>query len=83
MKGQTMLVRLLEYNYETEDKYANPHFIKAYNEPNYEKFVIMLNNMENRDFRVGDEWYTFQEWLFSFPKDEDCIPSIDIYVCSY
>lgn len=78
-----MLVRLLEYNYENEDKYANPHFIKAYKEENYEKLIAVLNLMKGRDFKVGDEYYTYQEWIFSFPENEDSIPSIDIFVCGY
>lgn len=78
-----MLIRLLEYNYETEDKYENPTFIKAYKEENYEKLIAVLNLMNGRDFKVGDEYYTYQEWLFSFPENEDSIPSIDIFVCGY
>lgn len=78
-----MLVRLLEYNYETEDKYENPRFIKAYKEENYDKFVAMLNLMKGRDFKVGDEYYTYEEWIFNFPKDDESIPCIDIYVVGY
>ena len=78
-----MLIRLLEYNYETEDKYENPHFIKAYKEENFDKFIAMLNQMNGRDFRVGDDYYSYQEYIFSFPENEDCTPCIDIYVCGY
>ena len=43
----------------------------------------MLNQMKNRDFKIDDEYYTYQEWMFNFPKGDESIPCIDIYVCGY
>ena len=77
-----MLIRLFEYDYDNyeEDPYKNPKFIKGYREDNFDQLLIMLTHMKDQTIQLDKEQYVFNEFIFNFPKDEDYIPSIDIYV---
>lgn len=80
-----MLVRLVEYNWTKDDDTGmqNPNFIKAYNFKDIDKIIEFIKSIIDHDVRVGDEWYTIQDYIWVFPKDEDSVPCLDVYCCGY
>ena len=80
-----MLVRILEYNYEDEgDGMENGHFLAATNIDNYDTFLSMLQNMKGKDIKIDEEWYTYEgDYYLSFPKDDNSILCLNIFVCGY
>lgn len=82
-----MLVRLLEYNYDADDggkSLENGKFIKATYVEDYDTFLSMLQNMKGKDIVVGEDWYTYDgDYYLSFPKDDESIMCLDVFVCSY
>lgn len=81
-----MLVRILGYNFTDDDESGmeNGNFIAATKVENYDRFLSMLEIMKGKDIVIGKEWYTFDgDYYLSFPKHDDEIMSLDIFVCEY
>ena len=81
-----MLVRILGYNFTDDDESGmkNGNFIAATKVENYDKFLSMLEIMKGKDIVIGKEWYTFDgNYYLSFPKNDDEIMSLDVFVCEY
>lgn len=79
-----MLVRIIEYNYDEEDKLTDGHMLAATEVENYDTFLSMMQNMKGKDIKINEDWYTFEgDYLLNFPKDEDSIMCLDIFVCCY
>ncbi len=79
-----MLVRIKEYNYDEEDKLTGGHMLAATEVENYDTFLSMMQNMKGKDIKINEDWYTFEgDYLLNFPKDEDSIMCLDIFVCGY
>lgn len=79
-----MIIRLCEYNFlgcDCDTGLDNPKIIKAYNESNIDKIIFFVKEMMNRGVRVGDDWYTICDMIWSFPENRENVPSLDIYVC--
>ncbi len=79
-----MIIRLCEYNWNEEDESGldKPHIIKAYTENNIDKIIVFIKEMLHRGVRVGDDWYTIEEYIWNFPESHENVPSLDIYVTS-
>lgn len=80
-----MLIRLLELNYENDsDIYEDAKFLAAYKEQNYAEFIRTIkelkDNGEEFKISVGEEWYAIDTYVFNFPKDDEHIPCINVYV---
>lgn len=81
-----MLVRILGYNFTDEDESGmeNGNFLAATKVESYDKFLSMLETMKGKDIVIGKEWYTFDgDYYLSFPKNDNAIMSLDIFVCEY
>jgi len=81
-----MLVRILGYNFTDDDESGmeNGNFIAATNVENYDRFLSMLEIMKGKDIVIGKEWYTFDgDYYLSFPKNDNEMMSLDIFVCEY
>ena len=74
-----MLIRLYKYTFKTDDKFENPKFLAAYREENFDKLVNLLESMKEHGIKVGEQWYTIDDYIFTFPEDHESIPAIDIY----
>jgi len=79
-----MLIRLLQINFSSDDIYEDAKYLSGFKTDNYGEFMKMLselkNNSEEFNIAVGEEWYTIDTYVFSFPKDSDSLPCINIYV---
>lgn len=77
-----MIIRLCEYNWTNEDESGmdKPHIIKAYTENDIDKVIIFVKEMLHRGVRVGDDWYTIEDYIWNFPESQENVPSLDIYV---
>ena len=80
-----MLVRILEYNYEDDgDGMENGNFLAATEVENYDVFLSMLQDMKGKDIVIDKEWYTFEgDYCLNFPKSDEEIMCLNIYVCGY
>ena len=77
-----MIIRLVEYNWTNEDETGldKPKFIKAYTEDNIDKVIVLIKEMKEQGIRVGNDWYTICDYVWSFPESHENLPSLDIYV---
>ena len=81
-----MLVRILGYNFTDDDESGmeKGNFIAATKIENYDIFLSMLEIMKGKDIVIDKEWYTFDgDYYLSFPKNDNEIMSLDIFVCEY
>ena len=82
-----MLVRILEYNYDADDfgkSLEDGKFIAATEVKDYNTFLSMMQNMVGKDIVIEDEWYTYEgDYYLSFPKTDDSIMCLNIFVCGY
>ena len=80
-----MLIRIMEYDYDNEDDMLeNGHYLAATNVEHYDTFLSMLQNMKGKDIKIGDGWYTYEgDYLLNFPKDDNSIMCLDVFVCGY
>ena len=82
-----MLVRILEYDYDADDggrSLENGKFVKATQIDSYDRFLSMLQNMKGKDIVIGDDWYTYEgDYYLSFPRNDECVMSLDVFVCAY
>ena len=82
-----MLIRILEYDYDADDggkSLENGRFIAASNVEKYDTFLSLLQNMESKDIKIGEEWYTYEgDYVLNFPKNDDSIMCLDVFVCGY
>lgn len=78
-----MLVRIMEYNY-GDTPMENGKFIAATTVEDFDKFLSMFKYMKGKDIKIENEWYTFEgDYLLNFPKTDEDLLSLDIYVCGY
>lgn len=81
-----MLVRILGYNFTDDDESGmeNGNYIAATNVENYDTFLRMLKDMKGKDIVIKGEWYTYEgDYYLSFPKNDDEIMCLNIFVCEY
>ena len=79
-----MLIRLLSKNILDDDPYENAKFLSAFIENRYGEFIRMLRELKNgkEEFQisVGENWYTIDTYIFSFPENSEMLPCINVYV---
>lgn len=79
-----MLIRIIEYNYDEEDKLTGGQMLAATEVENYDIFLSMMQNMKGKDIKINKDRYTFEgDYLLNFPKDDNFIMCLDIFVCCY
>lgn len=78
-----MLVRVLEEDLTEENRFENAKFLKGYNFENIDIIVEVVKSLMGKDMRIGNDWYTIDDYVWSFPETDDNIPSFDIYVYGY
>lgn len=78
-----MLVRVYKMDLASDDEYENATFLKAYQEDNFDKLAEFVKSLKDKDLRIYNEWYTIHDFVWSFPEDEENIPSFDIFVYGY
>lgn len=81
-----MLVRILGYNFTDDDESGmeNGAFIAATEVEKYDTFLSMLKMMKGKDIVINNEWYIFEgDYYLSFPKNDDELMSLNIFVCEY
>lgn len=76
-----MVIRLVEYKWTNEDETGldNPHVIATYTEENFDKLIIFVKELKGRGVRVGDKWYTIDDYIFNFPESHENFACLDIY----
>ena len=83
-----MLVHILEPGLlpdSTDWDYDNAKFLGLCEIESYDKFVRFIQTLKENssDLKIKDEWYTVDNYAFSFPADKDSIPVLYVYVISY
>ena len=80
-----MLVRFLTYNFNDDPTgMENGKYLSGTNVKNFDRFLSMLKHMNGKDIKIGDEWYTYEgDYYLSFPKNDDEIMSLNVFVCEY
>lgn len=80
-----MLVRIYELNFTMDDDTGmdKATFLKGYEFKNIDKIVKFVKCMKGKDLRIGNIWYTIDDFVWTFPEEHDNIPTFDIYVYSY
>ena len=80
-----MLIRIIEYSYDDDnEKLEHGQFLAATEVDNYDTFLSMLQNMKGKDIKIEDEWYTYEgDYVLNFPKNEENIMCLDVFVCGY
>ena len=65
--------------------YEHAMTIAATKVKTYDKFVRFVEQLKkkNKDLIIGENWYTVEDYSFSFPKNDDHVPCLNVYVVSY
>lgn len=65
--------------------YENAKTIAARTIKTYDKFIRFVHEIKKHkiDLIVGENWYTVEDYAFSFPDDSDMVPILYVYVVSY
>ena len=78
-----LLVRFCTYDYLSEDKFENPHFICAYYVESYDRFFNFINAAKGKDIILKDVWYTIDDIVMEYGGDEDFAFYMNVYCLEY
>ena len=78
-----MLVRVLEENLCEKDCLENATFLKGYEFKDIDKIIEFVKSLIGKDMRIGNDWYTIEDYVWSFPETDENIPTLDIFVYGY
>ena len=65
--------------------YENAEFVAGYQIKSYDKFVRFIQTLKkyHKDLIFNDQYYTVEDYAFSFPTNSDALPCLYVYVSAY
>ena len=81
-----MRIRILEPEVSKEyDGWDFDHwkYISSMEIESYDRFIKFLEFIKekDKDVKVGADYYSVIDYHFNFPEDDECVPSLDVFVC--